>query len=235
MLESLSTTPNAYGVDFWRSCMQVTSACATCAEAGQLRSPGPRRVVGASAEALGYEARAVQAGQNFRIFTNSMSEFWEDLRELDGPRRAALATMRETPHLTWMLLTRQPDAILGLLQRAHLQAQVEQSLRPSERGQHFIQWLQDWLGGEAPANIWLGTTVEDSDFAGARIKGLLKVPAAMRFLFSDLCSFKPILGDSSTYYHSKSRGLVRRWPGPAGLEPNWVESLVTKRGGRWLA
>ena len=217
-------------MDFWRSCLQVTAACATCAEAGQLRSPGPRRVVGASAEALGYEARAVQAGQNFRIFTNSMSEFWEDLRELDGPRRAALATMRETPHLTWMLLTRQPDAILGLLQRAHLQAQVEQSLRPSERGQHFIQWLQDWLGGEAPANIWLGTTVEDSDFAGARIKGLLKVPAAMRFLSSDLCSSKPVLGDSSTFYHSKARGTVRRWPGPAGLEQFCVEALAV--GGR---
>jgi protein gp37 len=225
-----NTTPSAYTVDFWRSCLQVTSACATCAEAGQLRSPGPLRVVGASAEALGYEAMAVKAGQNFRIFTNSMSEFWEDLRELDGPRRAALATMRETPHLTWMLLTRQPDAILGLLQRAHLQAQVEQSLRPSERGQHFIQWLLEWLGGEAPENIWLGTTLEVADFAGARIKGLLQVPAAMRFLSSNLCSPRTVLGDSAILYHSKARGTVRQWHGPAGLEQYYLETLAIHGG-----
>jgi len=228
--ESLSTAPNTYAVDFWRSCPKVIAACASCAEAGQSRLPRALRAEGARAKALGYEARAVKEGREFRIFTNSMSEFWEDLRELDGPRRVALATMRETPHLAWMLLTSQPDAILGLLEAARDQALAEQTLSPSESGPHFVQWLQDWLSGEAPKNLWLGTTVEDSDFAGARIKGLLKVPAAMRFLSSDLCSFKPILGDSSTYYHSKSRGIVRRWPGPAGLEPHWVESLVTKRG-----
>ena len=230
MSANSSTTSNAYAVDFWRSCMKATAACATCAEAGRLQSPRGLRVEGASAEALGYEARAVEEGREFRIFTNSMSEFWEDLRELDGPRRVALETIRETPHLTWMLLTQQPDAILGLLQRAHNQAQAEQSSRPSERGQHFVQWLQNWLGGEAPKNLWLGTTVEDEDFAGARIKGLLKVPAAMRFLSSDLCSSKPVLGDSSTFYHSKARGIVRRWPGPAGLEQYCIETLAIGGG-----
>ena len=230
MLESLSTTPDAHAVDFWRSCTQVSASCATCTETGQAQSPQGLRAEGARAKALGDEARAVKEGREFQIFTNSMSEFWEDLRELDGPRRVALATTWETPHLAWMLLTSPPDAILGLLETARDQALAEQTLSPSESGPHFVQWLQDWLSGEAPKNLWLGTTVEDSDFAGARIKGLLKVPAAMRFLSSDLCSFKPILGDSSTYYHSKSRGIVCRWPGPAGLEPHWVESLVTKRG-----
>jgi len=228
--ENLSTPPNAYAVDFWRSCMKVTAVCAICAEAGQARSPRGLRVEGARAEALGYEATAVEEGRSFRIFTNSMSEFWEDRQELDGPRRVALETMRETPHLAWMVLTRQPDAILGLLQRAHNQAKAEQSLRPSESAKHFVQWLQDWLAGGAPANVWLGTTVEDSDFAGARIKGLLQVPAAMRFLSADLCSSKPVLGDSSTFYHSKTRGAVRRWPGPAGLEQYGIEALAVQGG-----
>ena len=226
MAENVNTPPDAYAVDFWRSCMKATTACATCAEAGRRQSPRGLRVLAARAEALGYEARAVEEGREFRIFTNSMSEFWEDLQVLDGPRRAALETMRETPHLAWMLLTQQPDAILGLLQRAHNQAQVEQSLRPSESGQHFVQWLQNWLGGEAPKNLWLGTTVEDPDFAGARVKGLLKVPAAMRFLSSDLCSPRTVLGDSSTFYHSKTRGTVRQCPGPAGLEQYCIETLA---------
>ena len=74
-----------------------------------------------------------------------------------------------------------------------------------------------------PGYITLG---RGEDFAGARIKGLLKVPAAMRFLSSDLCSSKPVLGDSSTFYHSKARGIVRRWPGPAGLEQYCIETLA---------
>ena len=139
-----STTPNAYSVDFWRSCMRVTASCATCAESVE---PRGLRVGEARAEASGHEATALKEGRSFRIFTNSMSEFWEDLRELDGPRRAALATMRETPHLTWMILTSRPEAILGLLKKAHNEALAEQSLRSSENGHRFVQWLKDWLAG----------------------------------------------------------------------------------------
>ncbi len=146
-----STTPNAYSVDFWRSCMRVTASCATCAESVE---PRGLRVGEARAEASGHEATALKEGRSFRIFTNSMSEFWEDLRELDGPRRAALATMRETPHLTWMILTSRPEAILGLLKKAHNEALAEQSLRSSENGHRFVQWLKDWLARPRRTSGW---------------------------------------------------------------------------------
>ncbi len=203
-----STTPNAYSVDFWRSCMRVTASCATCAESVE---PRGLRVGEARAEASGHEATALKEGRSFRIFTNSMSEFWEDLRELDGPRRAALATMRETPHLTWMILTSRPEAILGLLKKAHNEALAEQSLRSSENGHRFVQWLKDWLAGKAPKNVWLGTTVEEPNGVEERIKALLEVPAAMRFLSSDLCSPRTVAGGNTHIYHSKSKGTFYRW------------------------
>jgi hypothetical protein len=45
-------------------------------------------------------------------------------------------------------------------------------------------WEKMW-----PKNVWLGTTVENADFAKKRLPLLLKHPAAVRFL-----SCEPLLG-----------------------------------------
>lgn len=56
-------------------------------------------------------------------------------------------------------------------------------------------WLFRWLGGlerenhVAPANIWIGTTVEDQQRADERIPHLISIPARVRFL-----SCEPLLG-----------------------------------------
>ena len=223
MPKELITSRTGYGVNFWRSCSRDTTACATCfsgdpdqapapRSAGRLyRSSHPLRGAWARSEALRYEHLAVKEGQTLRVLTNSMSEFWEDKRVLDGPRRAALETMQQTPHLAWMVLTRRPEAILGLLQRALDQAQAEESRRPTPAGQHFAHWLQDWVGGNPPKNIWLGTTIEEEEGAERRIKALLKVPASVRFLSDDLCCPWTNLGCSTHYYRSAGEGAAYRW------------------------
>ncbi len=43
-------------------------------------------------------------------------------------------------------------------------------------------WILQWLDGRPPANVWLGTTVEDQKRADERIPVLLSVPATVRFL-----------------------------------------------------
>jgi protein gp37 len=225
MTEESSTTYSGYGVNFWRSCNQDTTACTSCfnqdqdqdqaaapRSAGRLfRSSHPLRGAWARSEALRYEHLAVREGQTLRLFANSMSEFWEDKPVLDGPRRAALETMQETPHLAWMVLTKRPEAILLLLQRALDQAQAENARWPTPAGHHFVHWLQDWLGGNPPKNIWLGTTIEEAAGAERRIKALLKVPAAVRFLSCDLCCPWTTMGCSTHYYRSATEGAAYRW------------------------
>ena len=137
-----------------------------------------------------------------------MSEFWEDQLELDGPRRAALETMRETPHLAWMVLTKRPEEIQGLLQRILNQALAEEGHRPSPAGGQFMHWLHEWLGGNPPKNIWLSTTIEEAEGAECRIKALLKVPAAVRFLSCDLCCPWTNMGCSTHHYRSETEAFL---------------------------
>ena len=76
----------------------------------------------------------------------------------------------ETPHLDWLLLTKRPSNIAGMLpQRSH-------------------GALTGW-GPTGYPNVWLGTTVENQAEADRRIPHLLAVPAARRFL-----SCEPLLG-----------------------------------------
>lgn len=119
-----------------------------------------------------------------RVFINSMSDFFEDRRDLDEVRLMALDAMRQAPEVDFLLLTKRPEKILELLRRA-LQQETD------ARG---VTELHDWLancaiGSPAPRNIWLGTTVENQEAADQRIPELLKVPAAVRFL-----SCEPLLG-----------------------------------------
>lgn len=50
-------------------------------------------------------------------------------------------------------------------------------------------WLQRWLAGFPPENVWIGCTAENQEEADRRIPHLLKAPAAKRFL-----SVEPLLG-----------------------------------------
>lgn len=86
---------------------------------------------------------------------------WSDffIEEADEWRDDAYDIMAKTPHLTYMLLTKRPENI-------------------SERYRYLHQM-----------NIWLGVTVENSDYKD-RIDILRKAPAKARFL-----SIEPLIGD----------------------------------------
>jgi protein gp37 len=200
-------------VNFWWGCTKVSPACANCyaerqdqhfhpgipwrsrfqnelATAAHWGADAPRllRVDAAAREAFKYQAKAVKEGRRFRIFTNSMSDFFEDRRDLDAARLEALEVIWQTPNLTWMILTKRPERILDLVARAQKLAQgVDQVFPGNETA--LTEWLGWWLCGKAPANVWLGTTVEDQVRADQRIPALLQVPAAVRFL-----SCEPMLG-----------------------------------------
>ena len=53
----------------------------------------------------------------------------------------------------------------------------------------LLDWIENWLGGHPPLNVWLGVSVEDQRRADERIPKLLEIPAAVRFL-----SCEPLIG-----------------------------------------
>ena len=156
----------------WRGCTHVSPGCENCyAEALAKRNPaqlgtwgaGGTRVVASDAywrQPHAWNRAAVAAGERHRVFCASLADVFEDRPELADPRHRLWSTIVATPHLDWLLLTKRPEAIARLVG-----------------------------GWPWPANIWLGTTVEDQRRADERIPVLLDTPAAVRFL-----SCEPLLG-----------------------------------------
>jgi len=217
MAQVISTFRDGYSIDFWRTRNEVSRVCAIChAEARTGKSRDPQAPAsneanggfppggeeaslpkhGITLESAREAARrcdqeAREEGRSLKIFTNSMGDFWVDDRALDQARRVALETMQQTPNLIWMLLTRQPQVILSLLQATIELARSEPNAR--EEGA-FLDWMERWLAGEPPRNVWMGTTIEDRAGAQQRILALLKVPAAVRFLACDLSCPRALFG-----------------------------------------
>ncbi len=191
-------------VNFWWGCAKVSPGCENCyaetldarfqlhksireGQGSFSRAPhwgpdAPRllRVAAATKEALRYQRKAEKEGRRFRVFTNSMADFFEDRLDMEGARLEALDVMRRTPNLDWLILTKRPENILRSLDRA-LDAASYQSL--------LYAWIRAWVGDIPPANVWLGTTAENQEWANKRIPALLQIPAAVRFL-----SCEPLLG-----------------------------------------
>jgi protein gp37 len=112
------------------------------------------------------------------VFTCSLSDFFHPAA--DPWRPAMWTTIRETPELTYQILTKRPERIRDNL----------------PDGWHQ---LRGW------ANVWLGTSIESSEYA-ERARILLESPAPVHFL-----SCEPLLGPI---------GDIREVLGPDLI--NWV-------------
>ncbi len=159
----------------WWGCVKVSPGCTNCyAETLSKRFGndiwGPakttsRRVFGPKhwAEPFKWNAEAAKAGQRKRVFCASMADVFEAHPMLDAERAKLWVLIEATPNLDWLLLTKRPENIMSMTPDA-------------------------WASG-LPANVWVGTSVEDQQRADERIPELLRVPARVRFL-----SCEPLLG-----------------------------------------
>jgi protein gp37 len=94
-------------------------------------------------------------GERRRVFTGSMCDIFDN-RAPEAWRADLWRLIAATPDLTWMLLTKRPQNIAGML--------------PAD-------WGAGWR------NVWLGCTAENQAEAARRIPALLEIPAAaVRFL-----------------------------------------------------
>lgn len=174
----------------WWGCAKVSPACANCyAETWAKRlghelwgRSAPRRFFQEPhwREPLAWDEEARRLRRRERVFCASMADVFERRAELNEPRAKLWNLIEQTPSLDWLLLTKRPQNI-----------------------EDMVPWRRNW-----PANIWLGTTVENQEYAEIRLPFLLKHRAAVRFL-----SCEPLLGSLD----------LRRWFRRKGLQPiNWV-------------
>jgi protein gp37 len=192
-----------YTFNAWVGCQRVSPGCEHCyAEAYDKRVGGvpkkQRTVAGPQLrwgpkaprtrtspaywkQPLKWNAEAAAAGEHRRVFCASLADVFERLvpgqaGDLDSWRLELFELIRVTPHLDWLLLTKRPQLIKHGLTGAIDAFARTPGCAEAER------MLQAWVDGEPPANVWLGTTVEDQKRADERIPHLVAVPAAVRFL-----------------------------------------------------
>lgn len=155
----------------WWGCVRVSPACRFCYAdttasryGHQLwRKNGDRRMLSDNywRQPLRWNREAEAASRPALVFCSSMADVFEDRRDLDAPRERLWELIDATPWLIWQLLTKRPENVAR---------------------------LAPW-GGNWPDRVWLGTSVENQQFAEQRIPALLEIPARVRFL-----SCEPLLG-----------------------------------------
>lgn len=155
----------------WWGCQRVSPACEHCYAETFSKRLG-KKVWGVTAERLffgdkhwqeplAWHRKAIKKAERHGVFCGSMCDIFEDRRELDGHRERLWKVVESTTSLDWLLLTKRPESVAVM-----------------------APWGESW-----PANVWLGTTVEDQRRADERLPHLLQHPAVVRFL-----SVEPLLG-----------------------------------------
>jgi protein gp37 len=161
----------------WRGCTKVSEGCKFCyAETLSKRNHkvlgewGPKgaRVIASDSmwnEPVKWNREAEAAGERRRVFCASLADVFEGydtMPEAAGPsvtgaRMRLWRLIEATPALDWLLLTKRPE-------------NISKRVPP------------DWMVCGFPANVWIGTSVENQATADKRIPHLLNVPAKVRFL-----------------------------------------------------
>lgn len=161
----------------WWGCSRVSLACRFCYADGLAhryghelwRRSGPRRMLSDAnwKKPLKWNREAERASKPALVFCCSMADVFERHpvdeinAQLDSARARLWDLIGETPWLHWQLLTKRIENVADM-----------------------VPWGFDW-----PANVWIGTSVEDQRRADERIPVLLTLPARVRFL-----SCEPLLG-----------------------------------------
>lgn len=164
----------------------------------------------AMAEINKLDASAARRGVRERVFINSMSDTFEDRRDLDGARTLLWLAAHAVTNLDLLLLTKRPQNVTRMVP-AH------------------------WMAGHWPAHVWIGCTAGTQQAADESIPHLLRIPAKVRFL-----SCEPLLGPvnflSDNLLSSWPEGGIKsalHWiiaggesgPKARPMHPAWTRSL----------
>lgn len=172
-----------------------------------------------------------------RVFVNSMSDLFHDsVPDLFITR--VFEIMEQASEHTFQVLTKRHARMRSFVRRRELDKQ-EYAAKfdhcPTEemRNSPAAECARR-RAASPPANIWLGVSVENQQWADIRIPALLDTPAAVRWI-----SAEPLLGpvdlDGHLPYDDQCDGLIRGvdWvvaggesgPGSRPMHPDWARGL----------
>jgi protein gp37 len=140
-----------------------------------------------------------------RVFCASMADVFEDRKDLLEERARLWKLIHATTFLDWLLLTKRPENVEGMV---------------------------PWSPNEWPVNVWLGTTVENQKFAEERLPHLLKHKAAVRFLSCEPL-LGPL--NLSPWFQRQGYQPIdwiiaggESGPGARPMHPDWPKSLLSE-------
>ena len=157
----------------WWGCQKVSPACKHCYAQTWAKRCGGSDLWGSRSkrrfftdrhwnDPIKWDQKARESGVRERVFCASMADVFEKRSELDIHRERLWKLIDLTPNLDWLLLTKRIEEVESL-----------------------VPWSNSW-----PKNVWLGTSVENQEYAEQRIDLLLATNAKIKFL-----SCEPLLGE----------------------------------------
>lgn len=162
----------------WMGCSEAGPGCDHCYAKAMLDTrlhkvkwgPGQPRVHTENWDSpLRWNKQAAVRGHTIKVFPSVCDPF--DNEVPPEWRRRFFNLIRDTPHLTWLLLTKRIGNAARMIAEA------------TEREHEFPFALKPW------PNVWIGATVVNQQEADRDIPKLLATPAAHRFV-----SIEPMLG-----------------------------------------
>jgi len=204
-----------YTFNPWWGCVKVSPGCAHCyAETLSNRyqhdvwgKGKPHRELSEHnwSKPLTWERQAIKQNTRLKVFCASMADVFEVSDNEETNIMMHKATNRlwkiieSTPHLDWLLLTKRPENVRGMVPYQCL-------------------YIKQW-----PKNVWIGTSVENQHFADIRIPQLHDIPAPIRFL-----SCEPLLGPIDLSQFTRISWIIAGAESGHKARPmseEWVRSL----------
>lgn len=177
----------------WRGCKKVSAGCAKCYMYREQKRYGrdPMNIIRAANATFTLPMRMKEPAF---VFTCSWSDFF--IREADEWRDEAWSIIRNTPHLTYQVLTKRPELVLSRLPN-------------------------DW--GHGYRNVWLGVSVENQEFLD-RARIMADIPARKHFISYEPAlgpvDFSPVLSSFDWLISGGESG-----PECRSAESDWFRSV----------
>ncbi len=180
----------------WQGCHPVSEGCARCYMYREKRRYGQDPAVVVRSTDATFR-KPLHWHEHARVFTCSWSDFF--IEEADPWRDEAWDIIRQTPHLTYLILTKRVENVPSRL--------------PA-----------DWPW----ENVWLGVTAENQARADERIPLLLRTPAAVRFVSCEPLLGPINLCPSWYDWYNGPHWIIaggESGPGARPMHPDWARSL----------